>query len=102
MNEALTNYLHIFEMLLEEARAAGCDLADLVATLTAYSHETRQPAGEDGNIQRLESDRAAVQIMTIHRSKGLEAAVVFLYGGYGRFRPMECTNITKNKSEFCT
>ena len=82
---ALTNYLHIFEVLLEEARAAGCDLGDLVATLTAYSQETRQPSGEDGNVQRLESDRAAVQIMTIHRSKGLEAAVVFLYGGYGAF-----------------
>ena len=81
----LTNYLHIFEVLLEETRAAGCDLGDLIATLTAYSHETRQPPGEDANVQRIESDRAAVQIMTIHRSKGLEAAVVFIYGGYGGF-----------------
>ena len=71
--------------MLEEARAAGCDLADLIATLTAYIQETRQPPGEDGNVQRLESDRAAVQIMTIHKSKGLEAAVVFLYGGYSAF-----------------
>ena len=83
---ALTNYLHIFEVLLEEARTVGRDLADLVATLTAYIQQTRKPPGEDGNIQRLESDRAAVQIMTIHKSKGLEAAVVFLYGGFGRFR----------------
>ena len=48
----LTNYLHIFEVLLEETRAAGCDLGDLIATLTAYSHETRQPPGEDANVQR--------------------------------------------------
>ena len=83
---ALTNYLHIFEVLLEEVRTIGRDLADLVAILTAYIHELREPPGEEGNIQRLESDRAAVQIMTIHKSKGLEAAVVFLYGGFGRFR----------------
>ena len=83
---ALTNYLHIFEVLLEDARTVGRDLTDLVATLTAYIQQTRKPPGEDGNIQRLESDRAAVQIMTIHKSKGLEAAVVFLYGGFGRFR----------------
>ena len=83
---ALTNYLHIFEVLLEEARTIGRDLADLVAILTAYIHELREPPGEEGNIQRLESDRAAVQIMTIHKSKGLEATVVFLYGGFSRFR----------------
>jgi exodeoxyribonuclease V beta subunit len=84
---ALTNYLHIFEVLLEEARTVGRDLVDLIMTLAAYMHQTRKPTGEDGNIERLDSDRAAVQIMTIHKSKGLEAAVVFLYGGFSRFRP---------------
>ena len=83
---ALTNYLHIFEILLEETRTVGRDLADLVAVLTSYIQQTSKPSGEDGNIQRLESDREAIQIMTIHKSKGLEAAVVFLFGGYGRFR----------------
>jgi exodeoxyribonuclease V beta subunit len=82
---ALTNFLHLFEILLEDARATGCDLGDLLATLTAYIQETRKPPVEDGNVQRLESDRAAVQIMTIHKSKGLEAAVVFLYGGFTPF-----------------
>jgi exodeoxyribonuclease V beta subunit len=83
---ALTNYLHLFEILLEEARATGYELADLVATLNGYIQDTRRPRGEDGNVQRLETDRAAVQIMTIHKSKGLEAAVVFLYGGFTPFR----------------
>ncbi len=83
---AVTNYLHLFEILLEDARAAGCTLADLVTTLNAYIQETRKPPGEDGNVQRLDSDREAVQIMTIHKSKGLEAAVVFVYGGFTRFR----------------
>jgi exodeoxyribonuclease V beta subunit len=79
---ALTNYLHLCEILLEEARNTGCGLADLVTTLTAYINEARKPPGEDRDVQRLESDRDAVQIMTIHKSKGLEAAVVFVYGGF--------------------
>jgi exodeoxyribonuclease V beta subunit len=42
-------------------------------------------------VQRLESERDAVQIMTIHRAKGLEAAVVFLFGGTGQapYRPVQ-------------
>ncbi len=83
---ALTNYLHIFEVLLEDARTAGCELENLIATLTAYIQGARKPVGENGNVQRLESERAAVQIMTIHKSKGLEAAVVFLFGGFTAFR----------------
>ncbi len=79
---ALTNYVHLFEILLEHARSTGCGLAELVATLNGYIEETRKPAAEDGNVQRLESDRDAVQVMTIHKSKGLEAAVVFVYGGF--------------------
>ncbi|WP_193378492.1 3'-5' exonuclease, partial [Singulisphaera acidiphila] len=85
---ALTNYLHLFEMLLEEAHSTGGGLAELVATLDAYLLGTREPASQDGNVQRLESDRDAVQIMTIHKSKGLEAAVVFLYGGFTA-RPLD-------------
>jgi exodeoxyribonuclease V beta subunit len=83
---ALTNYLHLFEILLEEARATGCELCDLIATLTAYFQETRKPPGDEADVQRLESDRDSVQIMTIHKSKGLEAAVVFVYGGFTAFR----------------
>jgi exodeoxyribonuclease V beta subunit len=77
----LTNYLHLFEILLEEAQQRGLDLAELVNCLQAYNGGGRQPARENSNIQRLESDRSAVQIMTMHGCKGLEAAVVFLYGG---------------------
>jgi exodeoxyribonuclease V beta subunit len=83
---SLTNYLHLFELLLEEARVTGCELQHLVRTLDGYIEGTRKPKGDDGNVQRLETDRDAVQIMTIHKSKGLEAAVVFLAGGYTSFR----------------
>ncbi|QDG51753.1 hypothetical protein FIV42_13645 [Persicimonas caeni] len=80
----LTNYLHIFEILLEEANRSGFDLSELVLRLKAFIEERQTPEGEDGNVQRLETDRDAVQIMTMHKSKGLEAEVVFIYGGFGR------------------
>ncbi|HSW62320.1 MAG TPA: UvrD-helicase domain-containing protein [Dissulfurispiraceae bacterium] len=78
----LTDYLHILEMLLEEASGGGKELADLTQMLADFIRGARTPAREDGTVQRLETDKEAVQIMTMHKSKGLEAAVVFVYGGY--------------------
>jgi exodeoxyribonuclease V beta subunit len=80
----LTNYQQIFEILLEETGARRCSLAELVELLDDYFHERELPPGSDRNIQRLDSERAAVQVMTIHKAKGLEADVVFLYGGTHR------------------
>ena len=51
-------------------------------SLSAYIREDILPEGQDGNVQRLESEKDAVQIMTIHKAKGLEAAVVFVFGGF--------------------
>ncbi|KAF0182208.1 MAG: ATP-dependent exonuclease V subunit beta [Nitrospirae bacterium] len=78
----LTDYLHILEILLEEASGGQKELADLTQMLADFIRGARKPAREDGTVQRLETDKEAVQIMTMHKSKGLEAAVVFLYGGY--------------------
>ena len=78
----LTNTMHIFEVLLEHARRAPGTLRDLLALLGGLVDGSRLPLDIDGNVQRLESERRAVQIMTIHKAKGLEAAVVFLAGGW--------------------
>jgi exodeoxyribonuclease V beta subunit len=78
----LTNYLHVFELLLEEAGRSKSTLEELNRRLSAYIHENILPEGQDGNVQRLESEKDAVQIMTIHKAKGLEAAVVFVFGGF--------------------
>jgi exodeoxyribonuclease V beta subunit len=78
---ALTNYLHLLELLQEEASRSRGTLRELVATLGAYMSGTRKPPRIHHDMQRLETDGDAVQIMTIHQAKGLEATVVFIYGG---------------------
>ena len=78
----LTNYQQIFEVLLEQASANRLSIVEVVELLDDYFHERAMPPGSDRNVQRLESERAAVQIMTIHKAKGLEADVVFLFGGF--------------------
>jgi exodeoxyribonuclease V beta subunit len=79
---SLTNTLHLIEILQEEAARSRTTIRELCATLGAFIAGTRRPPGEGRDIQRLETEAAAVQIMTIHHSKGLEAAVVFVYGGF--------------------
>ena len=78
----LTNYEHIFEILTQDASRQGISLAEIIELLDAYITGRATPAGDDPDVQRLEDDRDAVQIMTIHKSKGLEADVVALYGGF--------------------
>jgi exodeoxyribonuclease V beta subunit len=79
----LTNYEHILEILLEQTIARRLSLAELIELLAGYVAQRATPPGENSNVERLESERAAVQIMTVHMSKGLEADVVVLFGGIG-------------------
>ncbi len=75
-----TNYLHIFEVLLNDSTHHKGDIHQLIARLEHRIAQGDQ-LGDDTNIQRLEGERSAIQILTIHKAKGLEAAVVFLFGG---------------------
>jgi len=77
----LTDYQHVLEILLEESHRGRRSLPQLVARLGALLEGRELPSGQSGNVQRLESERAAVQVLTMHKSKGLEAEVVFLVGG---------------------
>jgi hypothetical protein len=52
----LTNYLHVFELLLEEAGQSNAALQDLNRSLCAYI-DGRCFEGQDGNVQRLESEK---------------------------------------------
>lgn len=77
----LTDYQHIVEVLLEEVHRGRRSLPEILARLAAFIEGRELPAAESGNVHRLESERKAVQILTMHKSKGLEAEVVFLAGG---------------------
>jgi len=88
---ALTNTLHIFEILQEEAARTHATVHELVETLAAYVSGTHLPPGDERDVQRLESDAQAVQVMTVHKAKGLEADAVFLYGGLFRGKSGQLT-----------
>lgn len=71
----LTNFLHLAE-LLHEAESTMSLAPDAVCSWLREQRESERVA-EDRFQLRLESDDDAVQIVTIHKSKGLEYPVVF-------------------------
>jgi len=78
----LTNLMHLAELLQQDAGSAAPEV--LLRTLAGRRAET---GGGEATQLRLESDRNLVQIVTIHRAKGLEYGVVFcpfLFDGYSR------------------
>src|SRR5690606_32142882 len=70
-----TNYLQLAEQL-QEARRQALGLHGLVDWL---ERAIAQASSDDENqLLRLESDAHRVQIVTLHKSKGLEYPLVFL------------------------
>ena len=82
----LVNIEHLFELLLELATTRRLQLHELVVLLGERVENASVVRGgaDDEDVQRLESERDAVQILTMHKAKGLEAEVVFLFGGFGK------------------
>ncbi len=71
----LTNVLHLAELLQNASQTLDGEQA-LIRWLAQAVHEAGQGQDADEQIVRLESDEALVQVITIHKSKGLEYAVV--------------------------
>lgn len=71
----ITNVLHLAELLETASRAEHLGTAQLVQWLER--RRASDEAAADEFQLRLESDEDAVQIVTIHRAKGLEYPVVF-------------------------
>ena len=81
----LTNYLQLGEHL-QEASAQTLGLHGLLDWLQACMAEA--DANDETQLLRLESDALRVQIVTLHKSKGLEYPLVYLpFAGLGTLRP---------------
>ncbi|MFP5283813.1 MAG: UvrD-helicase domain-containing protein, partial [Actinomycetes bacterium] len=79
----LTDLRHLAQSLHAEMAARRLGVPALVAWLREQMAEARADALTDGT-RRLESDAAAVQILTLHRSKGLEYPIVYLPEAWDR------------------
>jgi exodeoxyribonuclease V beta subunit len=76
----LTNFVHLVELLHKHAADEHAGMAGLIAWFDEVRHkeDARGGVAPDAQQVRLESDELAVQLTTMHRSKGLEYPVVFL------------------------
>jgi exodeoxyribonuclease V beta subunit len=70
----LTNLLHVIEVLHRAELELELGLEGLIAWLA--EHIAEEPDSDEYQL-RLETDESCVQLVTIHRSKGLEYPVVF-------------------------
>ncbi|EPE2696031.1 exodeoxyribonuclease V subunit beta [Vibrio alginolyticus] len=75
---ALTDLMHIGELLQQASNELDSDHGLLRWLAQSISDAENGLGGSDDQIQRLESERNLVQIVTIHKSKGLEYDLVFL------------------------
>jgi exodeoxyribonuclease V beta subunit len=85
----LTDLRHIAEALHEAALQGQLGLSALLGWLRRRRDEAGSEGGQDRS-RRLETDAAAVQVITVHTSKGLEFPVVmvpFAWDLWGRHDP---------------
>jgi exodeoxyribonuclease V beta subunit len=82
----LTDVRHLGQLLHEVSVTESLGLTALLA----WFRDERRRTGTTERPRRLDSDAAAVQIVTVHGSKGLQYPVVYLPFGYDNYsRPVE-------------
>lgn len=73
------------DLLQDVVTRSPATLRELIERMGRWIEKVEMPIGQLG-VQRVENARDAVQIMTMHASKGLEADVVFLHASGGGWR----------------
>ncbi len=74
----LTDLRHVAQLLHAAATEQGLGVSSLAAWLGQRIGDAERDAAHEDRTVRLDSDAEAVQVLTIHRSKGLEFPVVYL------------------------
>jgi exodeoxyribonuclease V beta subunit len=74
----LTDLRHVGELLHAAAMGQRLGTSALTGWLRRRIKDTGRDLAEEDRSRRLESDADAVQILTVHRSKGLEFPIVYL------------------------
>src|SRR5690625_4180339 len=96
----LTNVRHILELLHEEESRHNRGPDELVQWLR--TRESRTTDDSDATELRLETDAEAVQIVTIHKSKGLQYDIViapFLWSAKSRHDKSDCVLVHEDDGE---
>ncbi len=78
----VTNFLHIAQILAEDAMHHNLDLNALEWRMNDYRHRDF-PDDDPKDLQRLETEQRKVNILTLHGSKGLQFPIVFIAGSIG-------------------
>jgi exodeoxyribonuclease V beta subunit len=89
---ALTNVLHLAELVFAAEKESRLGISALLKHLDR-ALQKGSPRDEENQL-RLESDALAMQVITMHRSKGLQFPVVFCPFLFGR-------SATQRQSTFC-
>jgi len=85
----LTDLRHIGQLLHAAAMDEGLGSTALGAWLRRRITEADEDANNEDRSRRLESDAEAVQVLTIHRSKGLEFPVVYCPFPWDSYSPKD-------------